>query len=149
MLHKYRALFRHSEQRLLAGQGRLAQGRDALAREQAVSQRLKSELEFQYQLAQANQLSGASVSRQQLFSWLRKDAADKRHSQALRLDLVRQEQVVDERNQQIVDQHTVCRQLEDKRDRYHALLKQERKRVHVRQENIDEIEIEERFSWFK
>lgn len=149
MQNKYQALLRHSEQRLLAGRGRLAQRHHRLVVEQGECHRLQGEIELQRQLAQAGALDGTELSRQQLFGWLRKSAADQHRSQALRLELHRQEEVISDCVEQVEVQRTLCQRLQGRRDRYQTLLQQERKKNRLRQLNIEEYELEERVSWSK
>lgn len=149
MLRKYKALLQHSEQRLQAGRRRLAHERHRLETVQQECGRLQGEIGVQQQLARAGNLNGVALDRQQLFGWLRKSAADQRRSQALRLELRRQQELGAEYAQQVGQQHALCLHLEGRRERYQTLLESERKKVYLRQLEIEESEIEERVSWLK
>jgi len=145
----YQALLLHSEQRLQAGRRRLAQQRQRLAAVQQECRRLQGEIGVQQQLARAGNLNGAALDRQQLFGWLRKNAADRRRSQALRLELRRQQELGKECAEQVSAQHAQCRHLEGRAERYQTLLADEQKKARLRQLEIEECEIEERLSWSK
>lgn len=145
----YQALLQHSEQRLQAGRRRLAHERHQLATVQQECRRLLGEIGLQQQLARAGDLNGAALDRQQLFGWLRKSAADRRRSQALRLELRRQQELGAQCAQQVGVQHALCLHLEGRCERYQALLAGERKKARLRQLEIEESEIEERLSWSK
>lgn len=139
----------HSEQRLQAGRRRLAQQRQRLAAVQQECDRLQGEIGVQQQLARAGNLNGAALDRQQLFGWLRNNAADRRRSQALRLELRRQQELGKECAEQVSAQHAQCRHLESRTERYQTLLAGEKKNARLRQLEIEECEIEERFLWSK
>jgi hypothetical protein len=146
---KYRALLRHSEQRLNAGQWRLAQRQQTVDMEKEQYQHLLNELELQCQLHQVGKIDGTEVSRQQLFAWLRKTSADQHRTQDLRLRLRRQEEAINDSVQEVEAQRRCCRQLVMRCERYETLLKAEIKRRRLRQVEIDENEIEEHLSWFR
>jgi len=149
MQHKFKALLRHSEQRLRIGQGRLSQQHQHLFREQDESHRLAKALALQKQLEQASDLVGAALDRRQLFDWLRKTAADQHRTQALRLELNRQEEIIKDCHRQVDAQRIQCRKLQGRRDRYVFLLKEEQSKHCLRQAAAEEYEIEERVSWTK
>lgn len=149
MLHKYRLLLQHSERRLQAGQRRLNEHCQMLKREQRACQRLKDELEFQEKLSKSSPIDGVSASRQQLFSWLRKTAADRRRTHALRVDLQHQQGIVEDCTQKLEAERSLCHQLAGRCHRYQMLLKQEWRKARLRKVCAEEYEIEERFSWLK
>ncbi|PRC93861.1 hypothetical protein [Solimicrobium silvestre] len=149
LLRKYQALLHHSQQRLQVGERRLTHVRQRLAAMEQECDRLQGEIGVQEQLAHAVGLDGAALGRQQLFDWLRKSAADRRRSQALRLELRRQQELCNECTYQVSEQHAHCLRLEQRRERYRTLLDGERKKVRLRQLEIEECEIEERVSWSK
>jgi hypothetical protein len=149
MLLKYRTLLRHSEQRLNVGRWRLAQRQQAVDMEREQYQHLLNELELQRQLHQIGKIDGTEVSRQKLFSWLRRMSADRHRTQDLRLRLRRQEEAINDFVREVETQRGCCRQLAMRCDRYETLLKAAIKRRRLRQVEIDENEIEEHLSWFR
>lgn len=149
MLPKYRVLLRHSEQRLNAGRWRLVRRQRALDMERAQHQYLLSELELERKLYLTSTIDGMEVSRQQLFSWLRKMSADQYRTQDLRLRLRSQEKIIDQCALEFETEQERCRQLEMRHERYKALLEIAVKSRRLRQLEIDESEMEEHLSWFR
>jgi hypothetical protein len=149
MLHKYKALLLRSGQRLRTEQRRLEKHCQQLKREKGVHQQLQDELEFQRNLKNSMCIDGSSISRQQLFSWLRKTATDQRRTHGLQVDLQRQEEFIKDCSQKLEEERSLCHQLTGRCERYQMLLKEEWKRARLRQENIEEFEFEERASWLK
>jgi len=149
LLLKYKALVGRSEQRLQSGLRRLTAERRRLAGIRDQCSRLQGEIEVQQQLAKAGELAGMALDRQQLFGWLRRNAADRRRSQALRLELRQQQENGTECEQKIGVEQVLCRRLEDRLERYRKLLAAERRKLRLRQFEIEECELEERMSWSK
>ncbi|MFC6841794.1 hypothetical protein ACFQGW_20470 [Xanthomonas theicola] len=131
------------------GMQRLARERQRLMAVQEQCSRLQAEISMQQQLAGSRALGGVALDRQQLFGWLRKSAADRRRSQALRLELRRQQELGQECLERVGAQRVLCLRLEARRERYRKLLGGERRTARLRQLEIEECELEERASWSK
>lgn len=116
---------------------------------QAACARLEGELILQEQLEQAGRLEGAAMDRAQLFSWLRKSAADKRRTQELRLELVKQQELNERYAGQLHAQQAVCIRLQHKCEGYEELVRAEQRKRKLKSMNMEESEIEERASWQK
>jgi hypothetical protein len=149
MLPKYRVLLRHSEQRLNAGRWRLVRRQRTLDMEMAQHQYLLSELELERKLYLTSTIDGMEVSRQQLFSWLRKMSVDQYRTQDLRLRLRSQKKIIDQCALEFETEQERCRQLEIRYERYKTLLEITVKSRRLRQLEIDESEMEEHLSWFR
>jgi hypothetical protein len=138
-----------SHWRLQAGERELARLRLRFDAAQVECERLQGEIELQHSLGRTVDTGAMSIDRQQLFSWLRKSAADRRKTQELRLELRKQQELSDGCRQQLDAQRVLCRKLENRRGKYQGLVQAERRKVRLRQLNFEECEIEERRSWSK
>ena len=143
MQNKYKTLLRHNKQRLQIGEGRLQKNSRLLSIEQQKGQGLTADLALENELMQASEPAETTLSRQQLFGWLRKSAAAQLRTQALKLELHKQEEVIEDCNDRVGEQRALCRRLKGRRERYQWLLHEEQKKANLRQLNVEENEIEE------
>lgn len=147
MLRKWEALSRHSTRQLQSGERRLGLLKQNMYAAQEACAQLQAEIDLQEQLERAGRLDGAAVDRQQLFTWLRKTAADKRRTQELRLELSKQQELGGRYADDVCAQKAVCRKLLQKCERYEEMVKAERRKKRMNHQNQEEAEIEERMSW--
>lgn len=147
MLLKYKTLVWRNDQRLQASRRRLTDERLEMELVVAECARRQGEIDLQQALAQAGELAGLALNRQQLFGWLRRSAADRRRSQALRLELHQQCERREQCRLQVEERQALCRRLERRLKRYLGLLEAERRKARLKQFDTEECELEERISW--
>ncbi len=132
---------KHVSERFLR---KLQQQRDGLEKE---TQHLKDLILLQKNIYSMHSLDDATIDRNQLMAWLRKNAVAKRKLQDLHLKLEKQEERNNEHNKTINFHTKEFSQLESKRQKYETKILDEKRYIYLHMENIEESEIEEIILW--
>ncbi|WP_184013372.1 hypothetical protein [Glaciimonas immobilis] len=111
--------------------------------------KLNRTISLQHQLLQGGGLAGLTTDRIGIFSWLRKTAAVQRKTQDLRLEMHLCEVRAVDCEKEIAAQHSLCKQLRSKHEKYALLISGEIKNQVIKNLNFEESEIEGRLSWKK
>lgn len=140
---KFKALLHNGELRLKTSEAQLARLKTRHENERIRLERLQSEIALQRQQGSEFESSGVAIDRQQLFSWLRKNAMEKRRTQELRLELAKQEEICATCENQAEAQRLLSSNLEKRRQKYLKLVATERRKIAMKNANFEDHEAEE------
>lgn len=149
LLSKYLAFQRFSGLRQLSQRSQLSGLRNRCVLVQSECEQLRRSIELQRKLMASEGVTGITIDRQRLFSWMRKNAIVLRKIQELQVELDIRENLRVECERQFESQRSLCKQLELKHGKYANLVLGERKKQWIKSTNFEDSEIEGQLSWTK